>query len=147
MFCRYGFISIPQSLLTVTWLGLGVGFSVVATGCVGPTETRFLGLNARPPATERRAYELHDPFADKLVGPDTEVRPRGFSEPREEPRRAYDLRNIQSTAGIAEPTGPEGVRVPATRPGVAPPSPVANLVIENRPGAIAAGGRNSGSPF
>jgi hypothetical protein len=123
------------------------GLLVMTSGCLGQRETRFLGLEARPTATERRAYELHDPFADKLVGPDTESRPRGFAEPREESRRAFDLRNMQSTAGIGEPIGAQGVHIPVSRPGVAPPSPTANLVIENRPGATAVGSRANGSPF
>jgi hypothetical protein len=67
-------------------------------GCNGPQQ-RFYAWCQRDLRTEARTYEFHDPFPDELAGPQTEVRPRQFEEPRSDTRKDYDLRLLESMAG------------------------------------------------
>lgn len=83
----------------MTKLGTSAGLLIpllFAGGCAG--ETRFLSLNPRPTSTERKAYEIHDPFPDESAGPETFSRPRGFINPRTDERREFELRTIRSAA-------------------------------------------------
>jgi hypothetical protein len=73
------------------WGACGV-WGLLVSGCVGPEETQFLTLAPRSPEVEARSYDFHDPFPDKLAGPDTYSRPRSFITPRESGRTLLDLR-------------------------------------------------------
>ena len=89
---------------------------VVGSG-LGCQETRFLSCRTRQPRVEARSYDLHDPFADETIGPDTATRPRTFELPRNEDRKSFDLRNIQASGGVNPPVqaylGPGGTNVTA----------------------------------
>lgn len=69
-------------------------------------QTRLPTLYPRDPRLERRLYEFHDPFPDENLGPETSGRPRSFSVPRTEPRRALEFRMLQGLRPEAEPSGP-----------------------------------------
>ena len=64
-------------------------------GCFNPALTRLPAFNAGHPLVEKRSYERHDPFPDRLNGPDTQVRPRDFNDQRSESRRALEERLFQ----------------------------------------------------
>ncbi len=83
------------ALLVVEGMGL--------TGCM-QQETRFLSCLPRPPGVEARSYDLHDPFPDEDVGPNTFTRPRAFQEPRGETRKTNDLRFLQAAREFAPRT-------------------------------------------
>ena len=94
------------ALLMVEGLGL--------TGCM-QQETRFLSCIPRPPGVETRSYDLHDPFPDEDVGPNTFTRPRAFEEPRSDTRKTNDLRFLQAarefaprTQAVWDPLDPTG---------------------------------------
>jgi hypothetical protein len=59
------------------------------------------------PAAERQSYSAHDPFPDADAGPDTQTRPRGFTQQRAEPRRTLEG---QMYLGI--PPGGDGAAAP-----------------------------------
>lgn len=69
--------------------------ALFATGCLNPMTTRLPELQARDPRVELRSMARHDPFADPDIGPDTQVRPRGFETERTMPRRIYEERILQ----------------------------------------------------
>ncbi len=73
-------------------------------GCLTPINTRLPSLVPSHPSVEKRSYERHDPFPDRWLGPDTQVRPRGFNNQRTEPRRALEERLFQGNA--AQRPGP-----------------------------------------
>lgn len=68
---------------------------LLLAGCLNPALTRLPALHPGHPQVEKRSFERHDPFPDRLMGPDTEVRPREFNEQRTEPRRALEERLFQ----------------------------------------------------
>ena len=80
-------------------------------GCISPLNTRLPTVESRHPELEKRSYERHDPFADRLKGPDTQTRPRGFDIQRTEPRRALEDRMLQGSPLENEPPAP---RLPRT---------------------------------
>jgi len=73
---------------------------VLAAGCFSPIHTRLPTLANRSPDVERQSFNLHDPLPERDVGPDTQVRPRGFNEQRSEPRRTLDGRGLIGTPQI-----------------------------------------------
>lgn len=113
---------------------------LIAGGCVGPYETRYLTLYQRAPSVEARSYEAHDPFPNKMAGPDTYSRPRDFIDPRTDTRKNFDLRFLTAmhpTAGQPHLAGVPVVQGPAVPgPGGRPiptGSPVANYPYPNAP--------------
>ena len=70
-------------------------------------------LRARHPAVEKAAYRLHDPFPDDTLGPETQIRPRGFDLQRTEPRRAAEVEALLHGTDPAQPGPPtSGHRYP-----------------------------------
>ncbi|WP_417848312.1 hypothetical protein [Thalassoglobus sp.] len=57
---------------------------------MSPFNTRTPTVVHRPAEMERREAQIHDPYPDKVFGPDTGFRPLGFNEQRSEPQRAKD---------------------------------------------------------
>ena len=74
-----------------------LGCLVLAAGCFSPFHTRLPTFANRSPAEEKRSFNLHDPLPERDVGPDTQVRPRGFIEQRSEPRRTLEGRGLLGT--------------------------------------------------
>jgi hypothetical protein len=110
--------------VSVFWLQAGM--LLLSSGCAG--EGRYLSLMPRPVATERKASEIHDPYPERFVAPDTFNRPRAFINPRTEERQSYDLRSIQATVGQARPGSPFAEQpIPYNRP-----EATAQLVYEQR---------------
>ena len=73
-----------------------------AEGCITPHTTHFPSLSFMPSEYERREAQIHDPYPDADMGPDTATRPRGFQQ-RPETLKAQDkhfaaLRRQQSGA-------------------------------------------------
>jgi hypothetical protein len=73
---------------------IAVGATFVL-GCVNPRTTRLPDLYTRDPRLEIRSLARFDPFPDPELGPDTQVRPRGFETERTMPRRNYEERLLQ----------------------------------------------------
>lgn len=96
--------------------------ALLVAGSTGCQETRFLSCQTRDPRVEARSYDLHDPFPDEDIGPETFVRPRTFEEPRSEPRKSFDLRNLLASGGVVRP--PEIAWVPQSPIAGAPLQPV-----------------------
>ena len=90
---------------------------LVLTGCQNTQETRFLSCIPRPPRVEARSYDLHDPFPDENIGPNTFTRPRSFIKPRTEQRKTNDLRFLQAAREFAPST--QAVWDPLDRSGTA----------------------------
>ena len=72
-------------------------------GCITPHTTHFPSLSFMPSEYERREAQIHDPFPDASIGPDTGNRPPNFRQQRSEVLRAQDkyfaaLRRQQSGA-------------------------------------------------
>ena len=115
-------------------LVLACGFGL--SGCLQTQETRFLSCVPRPSGVEARSYEIHDPFADESVGPETFTRPRAFQEPRSDTRKSSDLRFLQAAREFAprpqafwdplSPTGTAGVPVQPLWRTPASSSPIAS---------------------
>jgi hypothetical protein len=76
---------------------------VLAGSGLGCQETRFLSCRTRDPRVEARSYDLHDPFPDESIGPETFSRPRAFEEPRTDERKTFELRNLQASRGVISP--------------------------------------------
>lgn len=76
---------------------------VAAAGSLGCQETRFLSCRPRDSSVESRSYDVHDPFPDEDIGPDTFTRPRTFQVPRSDTRKSFDLRNLQASQGVSAP--------------------------------------------
>ncbi len=53
-------------------------------GCITPYTTAFPSLSFMPAEYERREAQIHDPFPDVSIGPDTGNRPPGFTQQRSE---------------------------------------------------------------
>jgi len=73
------------------------------SGCFTPYTTHFPSLSFMPSEYERREAQIHDPYPDTDIGPDTGNRPPGFRQQRPEALRAQDkyfasLRRQQSGA-------------------------------------------------
>ncbi len=69
--------------------------SVMAvSGCLDPRRTRWPTLYPAHPIAENKAFEYDDPFPDPDLAPDTLARPRGYTRPRTEPRRAAEQRML-----------------------------------------------------
>ena len=85
---------------------------LLLAGCLNPARTRIPTFEAGHPRVEKRSFERHDPFPDRLTGPDMEVRPRSFNNQRTEPRRALEERLFQGTTspGPNTPPGTEDLR-------------------------------------
>ena len=71
-------------------------------GCITPHTTHFPSLSFMPSEYERREAQIHDPYPDADIGPDTMTRPRNFQQ-RPETLRAQDrhfaaLKRMQSGA-------------------------------------------------
>ena len=60
-----------------------------AEGCITPHTTHFPSLSFMPAEYERREAQIHDPYPDSDIGPDTATRPLGFQQ-RPETLRAQD---------------------------------------------------------
>jgi|JI6StandDraft_1071083.scaffolds.fasta_scaffold401079_1 hypothetical protein len=72
------------------------------TGCITPHTTHFPSLSFMPPEYERREAQIHDPYADNKIGPETFTRPLNFQQ-RPEQLQAKDryfaaLKRMQSGA-------------------------------------------------
>ncbi len=80
-----------ESRLLVWVLGAG---SLAVCGCLTPYNTRLPTLDSPPAPVEKRSYSIHDPFPDEDLGPDTMTRPRGFNEPRAEPRKTLESQSL-----------------------------------------------------
>ena len=85
---------------------LGVIWCLGCCGCLNPFNTRFPTVGTAPPPVEARSYTLHDPFPDEDVGPDTMTRPRGFEEPRAEPRKTLEGRALLGLEPVPNSTIP-----------------------------------------
>lgn len=72
---------------------LGIA-SALFCGCVNPVNTRLPTLGTPPAPVEQQSYSIHDPFPDEELGPSTMSRPRGFDEPRAEPRKTLESRAL-----------------------------------------------------
>lgn len=84
-----------RSRLLVRGLLGALGWGCVAvSGCINPSNTRLPTLHSPPAPVEKQSYRIHDPFPDENLGPDTMTRPRGFSEPRAEPRKILESRAL-----------------------------------------------------
>jgi hypothetical protein len=63
---------------------------------------------------EKQSYRIHDPFPDEDLGPDTMTRPRGFVEPRSEPRKILESRSLLGLDAVPAPSNsfnyPDAVR-------------------------------------
>ena len=98
------------------WLTL---ILVVVSG-LGCQETRFLSCRARDPGVESRSFDVHDPFPDDKMGPETFSRPSTFQEPRTDDRKSFDIRNLQAARGIIPSTqaywDPRGINPVAGAP-------------------------------
>jgi hypothetical protein len=79
---------------------------LVAGGCLSPNNTRLPSWLSRPPAVEKKSYELHDPLPSESEGPQTQVRPRGFETPRSEARQAVEGEMLLGTPTDQPPPGP-----------------------------------------
>lgn len=86
----------------LVWV-LGAG-SVAACGCFTPFNTRLPTLNTPPAPVEKQSYSIHDPFPDEDLGPDTMSRPRGFNEPRAEPRKILESRALLGLDAVPAPS-------------------------------------------
>ena len=71
-------------------------------GCVTPWNTRLPRVAPSPPAAEGRSYQVHDPFPEEDLGPETQVRPREYIESRPAPRRAIEGNTLMGVP----PAGP-----------------------------------------
>jgi hypothetical protein len=85
---------------------VAVAASAVVTGCITPWNTRLPTLDPGIPAVERRMYEIHDPYPEQDLGPDTQTRPRYFEEPRSQPRRLLEGRMLRDLGPSGVPTTP-----------------------------------------
>ena len=84
---------------------------LLTSGCITPYNTQFPSFGFKHPLVEKRSYEIHDPYPDASLGPDTQSRPRGFDIERREPRRKREqnfLLQSQPEPGIPTPTPPAG---------------------------------------
>lgn len=84
-------------------------------GCFNRFTTRLPTFSSNSPAEERRSMTLHDPLPERDLGPDTQVRPRGFNEQRSEPRRTVEGRGI-----IGAPPGSPLPPISSEYPSVVP---------------------------
>lgn len=84
-------------------LVLGV---LALAGC-STNPNRWPFMRVGDPAFERRAYETHDPLPDRLNGPETAARPRGFEIQRTEPRRIRERANAIAAPPGAVPQYPQ----------------------------------------
>jgi hypothetical protein len=81
---------------------LGSG-CIAVCGCINPFNTRLPTVNTPPAPVEKRSYSIHDPFPDEDLGPDTMTRPRGFNEPRAEPRKILESRALLGLDRVPAP--------------------------------------------
>ena len=72
-------------------------------GCLTPFNTRLPTIDTPPAPVEKRSYSIHDPFPDEELGPDTMTRPRGFNEPRAEPRKTLESRALLGLDPVPAP--------------------------------------------
>jgi hypothetical protein len=86
--------------------------SIGLSGCVNPINTRLPTFNTPPPVVEKESYRIHDPFPDEELGPDTMTRPRGFVEPRAEPRKTLESRALLGLDAV--PLPPNSFNYPDT---------------------------------
>lgn len=80
-----------------------IALTCISQGCITPNTTHFPALSFMPAEYERREAQIHDPYPDVSIGPDTGNRPPGFGQQRPETLRAQDkyfaaLRRQQSGA-------------------------------------------------
>lgn len=101
------------------WGFIALAVTLPISGCITPYNTQFPSFSFKHPLAEKQAYEIHDPFPDSSMGPDTHTRPRGFDVERREPRRKREqnfLMQMQPELGIPTPappaTGPTGWKYP-----------------------------------
>lgn len=81
---------------------------LVTTGCFNPTFTRVPEVAASQPQVEKRSFERHDPFPDRALGPDTQVRPREYNNQRTIPRKSLEEQLFQGTSGsVTNPASPD----------------------------------------
>jgi hypothetical protein len=88
-------------LSVVKSVGLAV-ICLLMAGCFSDKFTRLPAFETGQPQVEKRSFERHDPFPDRLSAPDTQVRPRGFDNQRTEPRRALEEMLFQGTTDNGE---------------------------------------------
>ncbi|MBW3539998.1 MAG: hypothetical protein KY476_07005 [Planctomycetes bacterium] len=88
-----------------------------AGGCITPWNTRLPTFAPSDPAVERRLYQVHDPFPDQELGPETMTRPRAYEEERPQPRQIQEGRTFRDLAVPAGPSlpplAPSSYRYPA----------------------------------
>jgi hypothetical protein len=90
---------------TQTWMALAAAVCGAA-GCITPWNTRLPTLQPVIPAVERRAAEIHDPYAVPDLGPETQTRPPNFVEPRSEQRRLIEGRMLRDALPGGVPAAP-----------------------------------------
>ncbi len=84
--------------------GLICGIGCVGiSGCVNQGNTRLPTIDTPPSLVEKQSYRLHDPFPEEDLGPDTMTRPRGFTQPRAQPRKNQESRAL---LGLDQPQLP-----------------------------------------
>ena len=110
---------------------------LVLTGCQNTQETRFLSCIPRPPRVEARSYDLHDPFPDESIAPNTFTRPRGFIKPRTEQRKTNDLRFLQAAREFAPSTHAFWDPLDASGTASAPVQPIWRNRADSSPIAVA----------
>ena len=71
-------------------------------GCTSPMFSRYPTFQASNPRSEARSFMEHDPFPDPDIGPDSGGRPREFSVPRTESRRAAEQRLLYGLPSMPE---------------------------------------------
>lgn len=69
-----------------------VGSVLMLGGCISSQNTRMPTLGVGDPRAERQGYQVHDPLPDLHSGGGymNDAVPRGFDQPRSEPRQAND---------------------------------------------------------
>lgn len=71
-------------------------------GCTSPMFSRYPTFQASNPRSEARSFMEHDPFPDPDIGPDSGARPREYSVPRTESRRAAEQRLLYGLPSMPE---------------------------------------------
>lgn len=72
-------------------------------GCMAPVTMQVPSFLADSPIVERRRYERFDPFISDDLAPETNSRPREYSQPRTIPRRSLADRIHNSIPAMQNP--------------------------------------------
>ncbi len=95
-----------------------IGLAAMVTllgGCLSTYTTRMPSLNLfnhQNPEIEKRSYEIHDPYPDESIGPETITRPRAFNIQRTEERKTFEQKAFGNN-GI--PHGTAAPRLPTSQ--------------------------------